>query len=180
MSEPEKRPTWKFVVLGGVLFIAIATVFGRGYLFGFGPNADRENWPTEFQSNGERIYYTGSSSSGFRISANGGGMRMQMHNGSCVTCHGVDRQGTRLMPRFWKTAPPLTPAALFGGHDESSEDDGHGDHDKYDDATLQLAITRGIDPGGNLLDREMPRWSMNPQDLADLIGFLKSPVRSSH
>jgi hypothetical protein len=39
----------------------------------------------------------------------GGGMHMQMNRAGCVTCHGVDRQGARLMPRFWKAAPAADP-----------------------------------------------------------------------
>ncbi len=159
-------------VLGGILLIAIIAIY-------FGPDRDRESWPIQFESNGERIYFTGTSASGFPINANGGGMHMQMHSGGCVTCHGADRQGRRLMPRFWKVAPPLTPAALFNEHDEASEEGGHGDHEGYDDATLRRAITEGIDPGGSLLDREMPRWSMAAGDIVDIIEFLKSPARAS-
>ena len=167
----------RLAVLGGVLLIAIVVVYGGGVMFGIGPDRDGENWPVRFQSNGERIYFTATSSSGRSIMPRGGGM--QMHRGSCATCHGADRQGRRLMPRFWKVAPPLTPAALFDEHDETSKENGHGGHEGYDDATLRRAITEGIDPGGNSLDREMPRWSMAARDIADLIEFLKSPVRDS-
>lgn len=190
MSGPNNRPIWGLAVLGGILLIAGIVVFGRGPSFHFRPGWDRENWPVQFQSNGERIYFTGSSSSGFRIGASGGGMHMQMHGGGCVTCHGADRQGGRLMPRFWKVVPPLTPAALFreqDGHGENSKDDGHGDkddghgdHGAYDDVTLRRAIIEGVDPGGTPLDREMPRWTMGAQDIADLIAFIKSPVRDTH
>ncbi len=93
-----------------------------------------------------------------------------MSGGGCVNCHGVDRQGSRLMPRFWMVAPPLTADALFGEH----EDGGHGDHDEYTDDTLRRAITRGIDAGGESLDPAMPRWSMTEQDMDDLIGYLKT------
>ncbi len=165
--------------MGAIVLIAFVVVYGGGSSFHFGPSWDRENWPAQFQSNGERIYFTGTSSSGVRISAIGGGMHMQMHRGGCVTCHGADRQGSRLMPKFWKVVPPLTPAALFNMHDESSNNDGHGDHEEYDDTTLRRAITKGIDPSGEPLDREMPRWILAAQDIADLIEFLKSPVRNS-
>ena len=135
------------------------------------------DWPTRFQTNGERIYFTATSASGARISPGGGGMHMSMMGGGCVSCHGVKRQGGRVMPRFWKVVPPLTPAALFGEHDASEKDDGHGDHDFYTDETLRRAITKGIDPGGKPFDRAMPRWSISRPDLDDLIAHLKSPVR---
>ncbi|MBC8238887.1 MAG: c-type cytochrome [Alphaproteobacteria bacterium] len=157
-------------VLGGILLVVFVAVLGW--------NGDRENWPVEFQTNGERIYFTGISSSGFRIGANGGGMHMQMHDSGCATCHGADRQGRRLMPKFWKAAPSLTPSALFGEHSETSEENGHGGHEGYNDDTLRQAITEGIDPDGNPLDQAMPRWSMDARDMADLTEFLKSPVRN--
>ena len=171
--NPNKTRT----VLGGISLIVVVAIFGGVPLLGFGVSADREDWPDQFQSNGERIYFTGINSSGVSISANGGGMHMQMHNGSCVTCHGIDRQGGRLMPRFWKIAPPLTPSALFDSHNGISEEDNHGGHEKYDDASLLQAITKGVDPDGDPLDQGMPRWSMDAKDISDIIEFLKSPVR---
>jgi len=175
----KKQRIRMLAVLGIFLLIGLVAVYGRGPSFGFGAHWDRETWPVQFQNNGEQIYFTGTSSSGLRIGASGGGMHMRMHDRACVTCHGAERQGKRLMPWFWKVAPPLTPAALFGEHGETSKDDGHGDHDKYDDVTLRQAIAKGIDPSGAFLDREMPRWSMAERDMMDLITFLKSPVRSA-
>ena len=165
--------------MGGMVLIVLVAAYLAGPSLGFGRGWERENWPTRFQSNGERIYFTATSASGLPVSASGGGMHMQMHSGSCATCHGGDRQGRRLMPRFWLVAPPLTPAALFNEHGDKSEDDGHGDHEGYDDASLRRAITQGLDPSAQPLDREMPRWTLADQDLADLIEFLKSPARNS-
>ena len=132
---------------------------------------------TAFVSNGERIYFTGTSASGLLISASGGGgpmsgMHRQMHGGGCASCHGADREGQRLWPQFWIKAPVLSVDALFGddAHDEGG--DGHGDHASYDAESLQRAITRGLDPAGESLDQAMPRWSMSPSDLDDLITFL--------
>ncbi len=136
-------------------------------------SVDRGSRPTVFNSNGERIYFTATSASGQAINAQGGDMGMgMMAGGGCVTCHGVDRQGGLLLPRFWVSAPPLTAEALFGGHEE----DGHGDHEGYSDETLGRAITQGIEPDGGTLDRIMPRWRMSAPDLADLIEFLKTPA----
>ena len=169
----------------GIIFVVFVVIYERGPSFGFGRNWDRENWPVEFQSNGERIYFTGISSSGIRISSSGGGMHMHMHMSSCVTCHGADRQGRRLMPKFWIVAPPLTPTALFDDDDGpedshgDSREDSHGDHEKYNEASLRRAITRGVDPSGETLDWGMPRWNMAAQDIADLIDFLKSPAGAS-
>ena len=136
--------------------------------------------PREFTSNGERIYLTGFSASGKPISARGGdaamGMHRQMHGGGCATCHGFEREGRRLMPRFWIKAPALTSEALFGDDDHKKDSDGHGNHGNYDAVSLRRAITEGVDPAGELLGQAMPRWSMNESDLNDLIAYLqKSP-----
>ena len=72
--NPNKTRT----VLGGISLIVVVAIFGGVPLLGFGVSADREDWPDQFQSNGERIYFTGINSSGVSISANGGGMHMQM------------------------------------------------------------------------------------------------------
>lgn len=130
----------------------------------------------EFSSNGERIYFTGTSESGNPISTRGGGsmagMHQQMSGGGCVNCHGADREGKRLWPQFWVKAPALTSSALFGGDEHSDNDDKHGDHADYDSLSLGLAITKGIDPNGDPLNPAMPRWSLSPADLADLVAFL--------
>ena len=129
--------------------------------------------PSEFVSNGERIYFTGSSASGIPINAVGGdghmNMHMRMHGTGCVTCHGVDREGGRLWPQFWTKAPALTTEALF----TDDHADGHGDHGNYDAESLRRAITDGVDPAGKQLDPAMPRWSMSRSDLDDLVAYLQ-------
>ena len=130
---------------------------------------------TQFASNGERIYFSGSSDSGDAISADGGSghmnMHMRMHGGGCVTCHGVEREGRRLWPQFWIETPALTPEALFAS--DAHDENGHGDHGSYDDESLRRAITLGIDPSGVKLEDAMPRWNISAADLDDLIAYLK-------
>lgn len=145
---------------------------------GMGP---RERQPTRigFESNGEQIYLTGISASGNLISFTGGGMHVQMHGGSCASCHGVDRRGgARMMPRFWVAAPAITPDALFG--EEHADVSRHGNHAAYSEASLRHAITDGVDPSGEPLDRAMPRWSMSKQDLHDLVEYLRGEASHSH
>jgi len=139
---------------------------------------------TVFESNGQRIYVLGTSGSGAPIVPRGGGgmtgMHMSMMGGGCATCHGVNRQGRRLMPRFWIVAPPLTSDALFGGHDADEPEDGHGDHESYTEETLARAIRQGIDPNGDPIDLAMPRWSMSDGDMKDLIDYLKRKTNHSN
>ena len=130
--------------------------------------------PSDFASNGARIYLNGTSASGAAITARGGTSMMshhrQMHGGGCAICHGANREGKRLWPQFWIAAPALTAAALLGdGH----ADHGHENHGGYDDESLRRAITDGLDPAGEPLDEAMPRWSMSRQDLDDLVAYLK-------
>jgi mono/diheme cytochrome c family protein len=121
-----------------------------------------------YASDGERIYFTGQSESGSSITSIGGHHHMRMHGGSCVTCHGVNREGgARMIPWFWVTAPPLTASALTGDH----EDQGHA-HKTYDVNALKKAITEGINPAGEQLDDLMPRWEMQEKDLDSLVSYL--------
>ncbi len=57
-------------------------------------------------------------------------------------------------------------------HEEASGEAEHEEHPPYTVETLKRAITRGIDPAGEPLDREMPRWRMSERDLADLTEFI--------
>jgi mono/diheme cytochrome c family protein len=126
-----------------------------------------DTWPTRFQTNGERIYFTGASESRTPITYTGGNMHLEMMGGGCATCHGADRRGARMMPELWLEAPPLTRAALFQVHE-----DGHGSHASYDANTLHRAISRGLDPAGTALSPIMPRWSMSDADWRDLLAYL--------
>ncbi len=185
MTQRPRPFSRRSVRLGGIVLVLVVALVAARLLFASGPMTDRADWPAEFQSNGERIYFTATSASGLPISLEGGTMHMEMSAGGCVACHGADRQGGRLMPQFWKSAPPLTAAALFGEHadeDEnaSGEGDGHGDHDSYTEDTLRRAITDGVDPAGESLDPAMPRWSMSTEDMVDLAAFLKAPVSGAN
>lgn len=143
---------------------------------GHGFNSRTTEFEHDYVSNGERIYLTGTSASGQPVNSLGGdatmGMHRQMHGGGCGSCHGDDREGQRLWPRFWVEAPALTAESLFGDdHEEDSSD--HGDHGSYDAVSLRRAITQGFDPAGESLDEAMPRWSMVESDLNDLIVYLQ-------
>lgn len=163
--------TRNLLILSTLLFL---TSCNAG--FEHGPSGNRAG-TREFVSNGERIYFTGTSVSGNPIGASGGSghmnMHMRAHGTGCVTCHGAEREGRRLWPQFWIKAPALTAEALFAddAHDDNS--DGHGDHGSYDSSSLRRAITQGIDPAGQQLNDAMPRWSMSPSDMNDLIAYLQ-------
>jgi len=59
-------------------------------------------------------------------------------------------------------------------HQDEGSGEEHEEHPPYTEETVRQAITEGINPAGEPLDEEMPRWRMSQQDLNDLIEFLKT------
>ncbi|MDF1671626.1 MAG: hypothetical protein P1U83_18675 [Roseovarius sp.] len=160
----QKKLVQKFVIMSsvlsvGLLGLAVATT---------APNTNRANWPETFDSNGERLYFTGIGTNGARITPSGGNHhKAMMGGGGCVDCHGIDRKGGRLWPSFWQVAPSITAEALEGKHTQ----DGHT-HEIYDFITLAGAITNGRRPDGSWIGAGMPRWLMSEEDLNELVTFL--------
>ena len=159
-----------------ILFLVILVLSGL-FLFSSCSSFDR------YSSNGERIYFTAASSSGEPITYSGS-IRM-MHSITCANCHGPDGSGGRvsmMMSHF--DSPNITWHVLTQeeeheeGHEEGHEEEpGQGEHEEhppYTEVTLKKAITEGIDPAGERLDDEMPRWRMSEQDLEDLVEFIKT------
>lgn len=130
---------------------------------------------TQYDSNGERIYYSGISERTGPIAFQGGPMWLAMHGGGCVNCHGVSGSGG--VPVMMGTAIPadIRYAALTeeegGAHGREAEREAHP---PYTDELIKRAITQGLDPAGKALDWTMPRWQMTENDMNDLIAFLKT------
>lgn len=130
---------------------------------------------TTFESEGERLYFTGVSSSGDVMTPVGGHHHMRMHGGSCVTCHGAGKEGgARMWPRFWVVAPALTVGALSKEHN-----DDHA-HASYDETALKRAIVDGVNPDGKPLHETMPRWKMSERSLNSLVHYLLSDDSREH
>lgn len=130
---------------------------------------------SEYDSNGARIYFTGENDQGERIRYSGGPRFGGMMSGrvSCASCHGSDgRGGEHWMHMQRMEAPDIRWSSLTG--DEHTEAGGHGDHAEYDQDSFKAAVREGIDPGGDPLSRDMPRWRMSDADLHDLMDFLQS------
>ena len=115
---------------------------------------------------GERIYFTGTGARGRRIPYRGGSMGWRLRGAGCADCHGADRRGgKRMMPEFWRRAPPITPPALFA--------QGSVERAAYDPrSSLRQAIRDGIGRDGQTLAYEMPRWEMSDLELSELIFYL--------
>jgi hypothetical protein len=75
-------------------------------------------------------------------------------------------------------APDIRWSALSGEADpevaHEDADEHAEEHASYDIETFQLAVAEGQHPNGELLDRDMPRWNMSEEDLADLADYLRS------
>lgn len=178
------RTRWLLIIGGGVLVGLLILTALTLLLWNFAfphwtqPMMGRRfgDGSGQFDSNGERIYFTATSVSGDPISAEMTGMhRMPGGMLACADCHGSDGRGgvvTMMMDTF--TAPDIRYSTLTdAGHAESGEEE-HEEHPAYTEETIKRAITQGIDPGGEPLDWPMPRWSMSDRDLDDLVQFLKT------
>jgi cytochrome c oxidase subunit II len=130
-------------------------------------------WPAlrTFESNGERIYFTGTSASGPRITAQMPGMhRIRGIQMACASCHGEDgRGGTVRLMMDTINVPDIRYHTLT----EGVHGDDH-DHPVYTDEDIVRAITRGVNPIGEPLERMMPRWNMSAEQLEDLLDYLKT------
>jgi mono/diheme cytochrome c family protein len=126
---------------------------------------------SDFESNGEMIYYTGFNESGQQIPFRGGPHWLYVHGGSCVSCHGTDGEGGVPIMMSTVIPPNITYETLTSEQHETGEDEGHP---PYTDETIKIAIRQGEDPSGEELDYTMPRWDMSDEDVNDLIEYLKT------
>lgn len=136
-----------------------------------------------FESNGERIYFTGTSERSGAIDYSGGpdtGGMMMGGRLSCASCHGPNaRGGVHTMHGETMSAPNIRWDALagHGGEDDDhgTADDDHGEESEgYTLETFRMAVVEGQHPDGMPLSEEMPRWQMNDADLRDLAAYLQS------
>lgn len=139
-----------------------------------------------FESNGERIYFTGTTERSGAIDYIGGpdiGGMMMGGRLSCASCHGPNARGgvhtMHGMHGETMSAPNIRWDALAG---HGGEDDDHGaeenDHGEESEGymleTFRMAVVAGQHPDGTPLSEEMPRWQMNDADLRDLAAYLQS------
>ena len=72
-------------------------------------------------------------------------------------------------------APDIRYSAL-SSEAEEHQGEGHAGEEggEYDIEDFRRAVIDGEHPDGEALSRDMPRWRMSEEDLADLFAFLKS------
>ncbi len=112
----------------------------------------------QFKSEGERIFFTGSSSKRV-IPFEGGPMWLRRMGGGCVSCHGEDGRGGIPVMMSNIVAPDIT-------YDELRKE-GMATDD------IKKAIREGINEENETLSWIMPRWEMTDEELDAVIDFLK-------
>ncbi|RJQ55946.1 MAG: cytochrome c [Actinobacteria bacterium] len=115
----------------------------------------RDYSKARYASNGERIFLTGTNARGERIV----GPSVGRSRVGCANCHRPDGRGGLLVPDGTASADIRWSSLEAEGFDEE---------------TARRAITEGTDENGDELSPYMPRWSMERQDLDDLIDYLKT------
>ena len=97
---------------------------------------------------------------------------------ACVNCH--QRSGLGMVEGSL-SIPPVTGEYLFHSRAQDAGEPVlpyveslHGNRDPYTDATLARAIREGLDSHGRPLSYLMPRYALSDQDMAALIGYLKT------
>jgi mono/diheme cytochrome c family protein len=110
--------------------------------------------------NGRLIFQTGADVDGHRISA----VPPAMYP-SCAGCHGANGAGGKHLPGG-ATSADLRHASLVT----------HQKH-PYTLATLERAISTGVDNDGEKLDKVMPRWKLSTRDLHDVATYVFTQLK---
>jgi len=161
------------ILLGGFLVLACGVYWPVG-IFPRDRGPLPNGWGNAYASNGERIYFIGTNDKGEYIPYSGGPRFGGMMGGrlACVSCHGVDGRGVpHMMHMQWMDAPDIRYIALANEAEEHGSD---AHSEEYDLETFRKAVVLGQHPDGDLLSRDMPRWQLSDDDLADLFEYLKS------
>ena len=125
---------------------------------------------TEQEKRGKFIYLRGASPSGKEITCYLGDGTTEVPADAmlCANCHGFDGRGN---PEGGVVPSDITWESLTKSYGVTHPSGRK--HPAYTDRSLALALTRGIDPAGNKLPHTMPRYWMAPEDLADLVAYMK-------
>ena len=147
------------VLLAGALVFLIS---------GFSVSAQDALTPQE--SRGKQIYVQGTSASGREILAYLGSSSIEVPGSAmpCANCHGLDGQGKPeggVNPSDLRWESLTKPYGVANANGRK--------HPPYTERGIELALTRGTDPAGKKLLEVMPRYQMSPEDLSDLIAYMK-------
>ena len=121
--------------------------------------------PVSHTDNGRRFFLYGTTAGGQLVENSHG-----MEGVGCAMCHGADGRGGVM---HGIAAPDITFLRLIDAKGHAHQATGRR-HPAFNRETIKAAVVMGIDPAGNTLDDEMPRWTgLNGNDLEDLIDYLQ-------
>jgi ABC-type branched-subunit amino acid transport system substrate-binding protein/cytochrome c553 len=123
---------------------------------------------TPQERRGRAIYARGESSTGREITAFIGEVDVPASTVTCAGCHGARGEG--------KTEGGVTAGNLTWANLTKSYGHTHPTgrkHGPFDEAAFARALADGVDPAGNTMLSAMPRFKMSPEDVADLIAYVK-------
>ena len=130
--------------------------------------SSRERGLSAQERRGKALYLRGESPSGKEITAMVGDLDVPSSTLTCAGCHGLRGEG--------KTEGGVTAGNLTWSNMVKAYGHTHPSgrkHGAFDEKLFTKALTEGIDPSGNELAKAMPRYKMAPEDIADLIAYLK-------
>jgi ABC-type branched-subunit amino acid transport system substrate-binding protein len=136
---------------------------------GQGPSKASADSISGARERGKRIYATGISPSGGKMTAVLGESTSEIPAAAlrCINCHLGDGRGK---PEGGVSPSDIRWESLtkpYGATDARGRR-----RPPYDDRSLRRAITMGVDPAGKPLDAAMPRYRVTHADLADLVAYL--------
>ena len=154
----------------GMLLVAFVLTLSGGLLATVAQQtpAPEQRRLTPQERRGKALYMRGESPSGKEITAMLGDFDVPASTLNCAGCHGLRGEGKT---EGGVTAGNLTWTNLVKayGHAHPSG----RKHGAFDEKLFIRSVVDGIDPAGNELAKAMPRYNLAPEDIADLIAYLK-------
>lgn len=165
MNSKTPFPKWLLLFTGFVLVMGCLCFTRLGSRAG---SAQTKLTPSE--SRGKQIYVRGTSPSGKSVFAYFGDSSLELPGNAlpCANCHGLDGRGK---PEGGITPTNLAWDALTKPYGVTHPNGRR--HPPYTERAMELAISRGTDPGGNKLLSVMPRYTLSAEDMTDLVAYLK-------
>jgi ABC-type branched-subunit amino acid transport system substrate-binding protein len=123
---------------------------------------------TPEERRGKAFYLRGESSSGKEITAMVGELDVPASTLTCAGCHGLRGEG--------KTEGGVTAGNLTWSNLVKTYGHTHPNgrkHGPFDEKLFTRSLVHGLDPSGNKMAVAMPLFEMAPEDVADLIAYLK-------
>ena len=162
--------TFRAFQAAGLAALLSCSLFVFGWRVVASARSAQDDAPAARAKRGKQIYERGTSTSGREILAYVGDSSVEVPGSAmpCANCHGLDGLGK---PEAGVTPSNLTWEALTKPYGVTHQ--GGRTHPPYTERGLEFAIERGVDPAGHKLANVMPRYQMAPEDLKDLVAYLR-------